>query len=366
VAAAVALTLLVASPGIAQEDSGTSAEIRISLPAGASAVAMSPGPDRIVLELPAGATFPDDFARSSGGLLRDGRVEENGDTVELELNMALGVLSRVEYEPDAVVLRFESRFLPRSELADPDEQYLLGADDKILVTVHNRPELTTELTVTREGLITAPLVKDVMAAGLTPRQLAARVAELLGRNYLVNPQVDVSVLEYRSQWVIVTGEVLRPGRIPLRGGTRLKEILGETEGFGEEAGESITISRKIPGTDEVKTLYVGRHDFESGRTDPTLAHGDIIEVGRADYCYIQGEVRDAGRVSIERGMTLMRVISLAGGLTDWADRKNVRVLSGSGAGQTTDLYNLKKIEQGRAPDPEMRGGEVIIIKKRFL
>ena len=54
----------------------------------------------------------------------------------------------------------------------------------------------------------------------------------MSKSYLVDPQIDVQVLEFRSQWVYVGGEVMKPGRIPLRGGTRLKEILGEHPMFG--------------------------------------------------------------------------------------------------------------------------------------
>ena len=95
-------------------------------------------------------------------------------------------------------------------------------------------------------------------------------------------------------------------------------------------------------------------------------HGDRIDVKRAEYCYIQGEVRESGRVRIERGMTLLRAITMARGLTDWADRKSVRVLYGEGAKQKQRTFNLNKIEAGKLEDPVMQGGEIIIVKKRFL
>ena len=97
-----------------------------------------------------------------------------------------------------------------------------------------------------------------------------------------------------------------------------------------------------------------------------MQHEDIIDVRRAEYCYIQGEVQKSGRVRIERGMTLMRVIALAGGLTDWANRKKVTVLYGDGSVPRDQTYNLNKIESGQEDDPVIRGGEDIIIKKRFL
>ena len=65
-------------------------------------------------------------------------------------------------------------------------------------------------------------------------------------------------------------------------------------------------------------------------------------------------------------MTLMRAITMARGLTDWADRKNVRVLYGEGVMPKERTFNLNKIEKAVAEDPVMRGGEIIIVKKRFF
>jgi polysaccharide export outer membrane protein len=347
--------------------SEATAEIRITLPDGPpSSVSVSPGRERVLLDLPRGARFPDDFVTSSGGMLRDGKVEFADDRVRIDLELALGTLERLDFEPDAVVLKFRGGHLPAIDLADPQQRYVLGPDDRIAILVHQQPDLSPELDITREGWITAPLVGQVKAAGLTPPQLAAKMSSLLADGYLTEPQVDVSVKEYRSQWVVVAGEVMNPGRKPLRGGTRLKEVLGEAEGFTKEAGEEITITRKIPGSDETRTLYVSRTEFERGRSNPSLAHGDSIDVRRAEYCYIQGEVRESGRVRIERGMTLMRVIALAGGLTDWANRKNVVVLYPDGAIPRERFFNLKQIEKGAAEDPVIVGGEDIIVKKRFL
>jgi polysaccharide biosynthesis/export protein len=344
------------------------AEIRIGLPPGAPPwVGLRPGADHIELDLPRGATFPQDFPASSGSLLREAKVTEGGQRVTLALDLALGALDQVIWEPGAVVLRFRSSVAPALESGDPEERYLLGPDDRIHISVHGHQELATDLAVSREGGITAPLVGEVRAAGLTPRQLAARLAELLGGAFLVNPQVDVRVEEYRSQWVVVSGEVRKPGRIALRGGTRLKEVMGQTEGFTDRAGESLTITRKLPGASgETKTLFVKREEFETGKSNPSLMSGDVIEVSLAEFCYIQGEVNRPNRFPVERGITLMRLITLAGGLTDWADRKGVRILYREGAVPRDRVFNLNDIERGKVVDPVLAGGEVIIVKKRFL
>jgi polysaccharide export outer membrane protein len=366
VALALALALGL-TPGVRGAPAEVSAEIRIALPAGTPPnVSVSPQGERVVLELPRGARYPADFVSSSGGMLREGKVQFQDDRVLIVLELALGVLDRVEFGPDVVVLQLRGRHVPPADLADPQQRYVLGPDDRIGILVHNHTELSPELDITREGWITAPLVGQVKAAGLTPPQLAAKLSELLSNGYLKEPQVDVSVKEYRSQWVVISGEVNNPGRKPLRGGTRLKEVLGEAEGFTDAAGEEISITRKMPGVDETRTLYVSRSDFERGLNNPSLAHGDTIDIRRAEYCYIQGEVQKSGRVRIERGMTLMRVIALAGGLTDWANRKSVVVLYPQGMVPREQVFNLNRITSGKDEDPPIAGGEDIIVKKRFF
>ncbi len=366
--AACSCLLLVCSLGLAQRGrSETTAEIRITLPDGnRSNVSVTPAQDRLVIDLPVGARFPADFAASSGGMLRGAKLETHGDRVTVDVELALGLLDRIDFQQESLVLQFRSRHLPPLAIGDPQERYVLGPDDRISVLVHSHPELGSELDITREGWITTALVGQIKAAGLTPAQLAAKLTELLADGYLKDPQVDVGVKEYRSQWVVVSGEVLEPGRVPLRGGTRLKEVLGEADGFSQEAGEVITITRKVPDSIETVMLRISRTDYERGQSNPSLRHEDVIDVRRAEYCYIQGEVRKSGRVRIERGLTLLRVIALAGGLTDWANRKKVVVLYGDGSVPREQIYNLNKIETGREDDPVIRGGEDIIIKKRFL
>jgi polysaccharide export outer membrane protein len=355
---------LVTATSLAADSVDRTASIRIDLPTeGGPRVELLPGEDHIVLELPKNAGFPADFAAASNGLLRVASVVPQGSIVRIELEMNQAYLDRVSYEPEAMVLSFRSRVRTGGEPLAASERYRLGPDDRIQVKVHNQEDLSGSLVISRDGWITVPLVGEVVAGGLTPRQLEERLIERFARTFLVDPRVDVEVVDYRSQWVVVGGEVRRAGRIPLRGGTKLKEILGEAEGFTEFAGENINISRKVVGRDEPAVLTVERSEYEEGRSNPPLRNGDIVDVPRAEACYIHGEVRDSGRVRIERGMTLLRVISLAGGLTDWANKKSVTVRHRDGA---IEEHNLTKILKGRAPDPPMRGGEVIIVKKRFL
>jgi polysaccharide biosynthesis/export protein len=92
--------------------------------------------------------------------------------------------------------------------------YLIGADDVLLVSVWKEPDLTMTVPVRPDGNISLPLLNDVPAAGLSPRQLAASITEKL-KKYVADPRVTVIVTQINSQKVYVTGEVLHTGALQL-------------------------------------------------------------------------------------------------------------------------------------------------------
>ncbi len=370
--AALCCAITVAA-AVSAAPAGDEVELRVTLPAGVPPeVAVAPENGRILLDLPAGSELPLDVAGATGGLLTGARVERRGERLAVELGMGRGTLVHVAYAPGEVVLVF--RPIPEPVAAaepldfgrESPEEYRLGPEDRIAITVHNQPDLSSKLTLSADGIVSMPLLGEMRATGLSSRQLAARLEAMLGSRFLVDPRVDVQVEAFRSQWVVVAGEVDKPGRISLTGGTRLKEVLGEAGGFRPEAGEEIRISRR--GDDGVPvTLEIEREEFERGRVNPVLAHGDIIEVGQAKLVYLQGEVRSAGPQSVRRGLTLMKAISQAGGLTEWADRKNIRILHyDRGRLVDEDVVSLRDIERRKAEDPMLRGDEVVLVRRRFL
>ena len=372
---ALAVSFLAASLSAAQFETRTSrplatASIAVDLPAEADAfpVSVSTKENRIRIDLPQGAVVPMDLQTASGGFVRVGRTEnlENG-RMRLELQLAQGLLDRIEYSPQRITLYFES-WIGLQDLAEDEDDYRIGPQDKIAITVHNDPKLNSKLEVTKGGTIVAPLVGEVTAAGLTPRGLSLRLAELWGQSYLVDPKVEVQVEEYLSQWAMLSGEVRTPGRVPLKGRTSLKESLTEAGGFGPLAGEVIVISRRADDQEartqaEIET--VPRREFEEGLVNPILRHGDIVTVNRIKYCFVDGEVRRPGRVTYQRGLTLLRAISQAAGVTDWADLSDVRVRAEGETGPGT-VYNIKKIRRGKVSDPMLTGGEIIVVGRRVL
>jgi polysaccharide export outer membrane protein len=357
-----------AEPPVATSESGArTGAIVVALPPEASReVSFAFGDGKISIALPTGATFPLDFERESNGLLRSGEVVSvDAGHVRLDLKLASGVLDGIDVSGGRVVVKLRRRLADVRGGSARDDDYKLGTDDKIQVAINADSKLTQQVVIDSDGRASLPLVGDVALGGMTVPEATQAVTELLARDYLVDPKVEIQVTEYKSRWVMVTGEVGKPGRVALRGGATLKDALADADGLTVGAGDDIIISRDSPDGGGKVQIPVDRPAFERAEVNPALRTGDIVNVPTRPYVYVQGEVRLPNKVPLERGMTLMKAISIVGGLTEWASENGVQILSEGSTGKKR-LFNLKDIRAMRIPDPPLKGGDVIYVKRRFL
>ena len=102
---------------------------------------------------------------------------------------------------------------------DPGDSatYRIGPHDLLKIEVFEVEELSSEERVSEDGVVVMPLVGSVPVGGLTPREAEQRIADILGRSYLQDPQVNIFVTEYASQDVTVAGAVSSLGVFPIKG-----------------------------------------------------------------------------------------------------------------------------------------------------
>lgn len=216
--------------------------------------------------------------------------------------------------------------LPR---ADAEEPLLkLGPGDAVLVSVFGRPEFTTTTYVGNDGRITVPLAGPVAVAGLSPADAARRVAVALREGqFLVNPQVTITLSQYRSQTVSVLGEVKAPGRFPIETRTTVFDLLAQAGGVLETGSDVVYLIR----TENAKTV---RHPVDLKALTSatpgaaprfTLRGGDSIFVPRAEQYYVYGEVRSPNRYRLEPGTTVVQAISRSGGLTPRGSENRIEI-----------------------------------------
>jgi polysaccharide biosynthesis/export protein len=93
-------------------------------------------------------------------------------------------------------------------------EYIIGPEDNLHIAVWKETDLTATLPVRPDGKISLPLLNDVQAAGLTPKQLADSITEKL-RKYIADPRVTVVVTAINSKRIYLLGEVLHAGATPM-------------------------------------------------------------------------------------------------------------------------------------------------------
>jgi|ERR1051326_6951033 polysaccharide export outer membrane protein len=137
------------------------------------------------------------------------------------------------------------------ENAKPDERaegdHKILPLDSIMVDVVGEKDLSKELRVSSSGTITFPFLGSVEVKGKTPAEVETLLKEKLGKDYLVDPQVIVTVKEYRSRTVSVIGQVNKPGIIALPAEQRMGilEAIAQAGDLTKSANKNrIEVSRK--------------------------------------------------------------------------------------------------------------------------
>ncbi|HDH97038.1 MAG TPA: hypothetical protein ENF73_04860 [Proteobacteria bacterium] len=246
--------------------------------------------------------------------------------------------------------------------------YTIGPADVIKITVFNEPELSRTVRVAADGTISFPLLGNVEVAGLTPTALEEKLEKLLGERYLVEPQVWVEILEYNSQKVYVLGAVKEPGYYELRGPTTLLEVISRAGGITSDAGKAIVITSKDTGG-EAKVRVINREKLlVEGEVslDVRLSGGDVVYVPRAKEVYVFGEVKKPGAVMYQEGLTVLQAVSLAGGLTDMAAPRRVRIIRNSDGKRSTIEVDLKEILKDASKDIEVLPSDVVIVPRSLI
>ena len=237
--------------------------------------------------------------------------------------------------------------------ADAPYRYLIGVGDVLSIVVWDHPELTAPFgsfnnvkdqgnVVREDGTIFYPFVGRVKVSGQTAgaiqEELSAKLAD-----YIESPQLDVRVVNYRSQRFFVTGFVSKPGTYPVTDvPVRVVEALGIAGGLLPDADlYDVTLSRgdqsfNIPLYD---VLYEGKFGG-----NVLLQHGDVIHVAPNEHrrVFVMGEVQKPVTIPMtNRALTLTQALGEAGGIREArADGRGVYVIRRSEFEGVIDVYQL--------------------------
>jgi polysaccharide export outer membrane protein len=246
--------------------------------------------------------------------------------------------------------------------------YRIGPEDVLRIMVYGHPDLTQTVALQADGSFVFPLVGRVEASDLAAPDLERKLADLLARGFIRDPQVAVVVQEYRSKVVFVVGEVARPGTYPLVGTRRLVEVLAKAGPMTVNAGtEAVVVRARNPEARPLLSTEVGgavpggaaeviRADLRAIQggdlgQNVELLPRDTVFVPPAPKVFVSGHVPSPGGYPFSPGTTVRQAVSLAGGSA--RSSRRVRVLRERGG-------RAQPVQVGL--DDLVQAGDTIIVR----
>jgi len=114
--------------------------------------------------------------------------------------------------------------------------YVLGAGDAVRIQVYGEEDLTVEAQLSDLGTISYPFLGELQVSGLTVEELQRVITDRLQEGYLLNPDVNIVVSQYREFYV--NGEVASPGGFPFQPGLTVRKAISLAGGFTDRAAKS--------------------------------------------------------------------------------------------------------------------------------
>jgi polysaccharide export outer membrane protein len=234
--------------------------------------------------------------------------------------------------------------------------------DQISIAIFDTPELSGPMRVRNDGTIDFPLLGSIPVSGMNLSSAANLIRDrLISGNFMKDPQVNVSFLDYSNHFATVLGEVSRPGPIPLVGIRSVWDIIGAAGGVTPTAGSRITI---FHGGDTLNASVYNvnwGHDLQ-GQANPTVSPGDTIQVSRAGVVYVLGEVTQQGGYPItHQSLTVAQAIALAGGIKYTSKAGKSQWVHTAGAQKVVTQIDVPSILKGKSPDIILHEDDVLYV-----
>jgi polysaccharide biosynthesis/export protein len=248
---------------------------------------------------------------------------------------------------------------------NPEDGYLLKEDDVLELVVFGEDDLATTTRILKTGEAVFPLIGSVDLSGLGLPAATARVRDLYGARFLVDPKVTLSVSSYGKHFVSVIGAFNSPGELalPSAGKLDLASAVAMAGGLANDAdATTITVVRAKGGS----SSYSREQIVKIGGS-VRLEAGDRVIAGQSRFIgksvTIMGKVMRPGPVEfpVDGELDLLGAIARAGGFHELANEKKV-TLNRKGKVQVIDVRALR--EAGDSVYP-LKPGDVISVPQRY-
>jgi len=261
---------------------------------------------------------------------------------------------------------------PASPASDTDrDDYIIGVQDSVNVTVWENADLTGKFTVQPDGAITLPLVGRVKAAGLSLSGFEMQLTRALADGFLIEPRVAVTLDAHRGRRIFIFGAVSSPGAYALPEGQTLIEALVRA-GYAT-ASQVVVVRPKRPSSGptlpenagDAEVIRVNLKELEKDVEQGSLARniplqdGDTVFIPRSDptRIFVTGQIRTPGAYSITENTSVLQALALAGGVTESAAINRLRIMRIVDGKQKT--LNVKITDT-------VQPGDTLVVPERYF
>jgi protein involved in polysaccharide export with SLBB domain len=262
--------------------------------------------------------------------------------------------------PKAVASAPVSNSAAPTSVSAPTQLYRVGVGDILDIQIpESLSDRSTLYTVMEGGLLDYPLAGEPLAVdGLTTDAIAQKLRSSI--KVLDNPEIKVKVRDYASHTAKVIGFVSLPGdKVLRREAVPLYVVLSEAMPLSDAV--SVTIVRNGKELDPVNLA-------DANGTSQIVVDGDLIKVSgqsaaTAEYFFAGGEVNAPGQKAFHNGITLTQAVIASGG-TGRNAGATVRVSRQGADGRLSTVeYNLRNIQAGKVPDPQIQKNDRIEVSR---
>ncbi len=268
--------------------------------------------------------------------------------------------------------RLEAGTNPATVVVASREDYRIGASDVLTIKVLDSPELDGNFVVSAKGSIPMSYIGDLRVINLTPSEVAKLIEAGLKPDYLKDPRVTVTVVQYNSRSFFIQGCVKIPGVYKIMGRVSLYKLINIAGGLTENHGSSALIIREkkpADGSDaaeaedyELKRANVSKLTEGDFSENPIVEPGDLINIPPAGVFYVNGEVRRPGAFTLRDNTTLRQAISLAQGMNFEAAKDKGVIFREAKDGATEEIkVDFDKVMKGKTADIVVQANDVILI-----
>jgi polysaccharide biosynthesis/export protein len=247
----------------------------------------------------------------------------------------------------------------------------LGVGDLVNISVYAAPELSRPVRIGNDGKVRIPMVAEpIPAVQEMPDELAASIArELKAEKIMVDPLVTVTVTEYMSRPVSVTGAVHHPITFQAYGEVSLLTAISKADGLTQDAGPYLFVSFP-PGPDGSPGMPPQQISIRSlmDGTDPSLNlrfhGGEDVRIPEAQRIYVLGNVKKPGAYAVQDAPTtsVMKALALSEGVLPFATKEAYIYRSVPGKTERQEIpVQLQAIIQRKSPDLPLQGGDIFYI-----